>query len=281
MWSLVDLHLHTTASDGSLTPAQLVALALERGLATIAVTDHDSTEGVDAALAAARDSDLEVIPGVELNTDVENGEVHVLGYFLDHHHPELQDRLVRLRTGRLGRGEGMVQRLRQLGLDLSWDRVQELAGVAEGGAVGRPHIARALVEKGFVGSVREAFDRYIGNDGPAYVAREKLDPTAAVQIIRGAGGVPALAHPADIPDFDTLVPALLAAGLMALECHYGTYPSDIVARLVERATALGLVPTGGSDFHGLDVIPDYHLGGTPVPLEVVAQLKALRNPLTH
>lgn len=272
-WSRVDLHLHTRASDGSLTPARLVALARERGVETISVTDHDSTEGVDDALAGAQGSALQVIPGVELNTDAATGELHVLGYYLDHHHAGLQARLARLRAGRLGRGEGMVQRLRRLGLDVSWERVQEIAGVGEGGAVGRPHIARALVEKGYVGSVREAFDRYIGNDGPGYVPREKLEPAEAVQIIRDAGGVPVLAHPADIPDFDTLVPDLVAAGLEGLECYYGLYAREVVARLVGQARAYGLVPTGGSDFHGTDVIPDYHLGGTPVPPEVVEALE--------
>ncbi|MGH2368115.1 MAG: PHP domain-containing protein [Chloroflexota bacterium] len=275
-WSRVDLHLHTTASDGTLSPAEVVALALERGLRVIALTDHDSTGGVDAALEAARGTGLEVIPGVEINTDVPSGELHILGYYLDHHDAGFQDRLSRQRASRLGRGEGMVQRLRDLGLDIRWERVQELAGVAAGGAVGRPHIARALQEKGYVASVQEAFDTYIGNDGPAYVPREKLEPAEAVPIIRRAGGLPVLAHPAEIPDFDTFVPALIAGGLAGLECYYGTYPPDVVARLVERAHALGLVPTGGSDFHGLEVIPDFHLGGTPVPPEVIEALKARR-----
>jgi predicted metal-dependent phosphoesterase TrpH len=271
-WSTVDLHLHTTASDGTLPPPRLVALARQRGLRHIAVTDHDSTEGVDAALDAAG-STLEVIPGVELNTDVPAGEVHILGYFLDHHDPSLQDRLSRMRASRLGRGEGMVRRLRDLGLDVTWERVQEIAGVAEGGAVGRPHIARALVEGGYVATVREAFDRYIGNDGPAYVAREKLEPVEAVGIVRQARGVPVLAHPADIPDLETLLPRLIEAGLEGLECYYGTYSEGVVQGLVERARALGLAPTGGSDFHGPEVLPEFEVGGTPVPPEVVTELK--------
>jgi predicted metal-dependent phosphoesterase TrpH len=291
-WSTVDLHLHTTASDGTLPPPRLVTLAQQRGLRHIAVTDHDSTEGVDAALGAASGSALEVIPGVELNTDVpwgprpgrasaasdpgrggNAGEVHILGYFLDHHDPALSERLSRMRASRLGRGEGMVRRLRDLGLDVTWERVQEIAGAAEGGAVGRPHIARALVEGGYVATVREAFDRYIGNDGPAYVAREKLEPVEAVGIVRQARGVPVLAHPADIPDLETLLPRLIEAGLEGLECYYGTYSEGVVQGLVERARALGLAPTGGSDFHGPEVLPEFEVGGTPVPPEVVIELK--------
>ena len=214
-----------------------------------------------------------MVPGVEINTDVPAGEVHVLGYFLDHHDPSLPDRLSRMRASRLGRGEGIVQRLRDLGLDVTWERVQAIAGVAEGGAVGRPHIARALVEGGYVASVREAFDRYIGNDGPAYVAREKLEPAEAVAIVRRAGGLPVLAHPADIPDLDALLPRLIEAGLEGLECYYGTYPQEVVQGLVARARALGLAPTGGSDFHGPEVLPGVRGGGTMVPPEVMIELK--------
>ncbi|HEX2032913.1 MAG TPA: PHP domain-containing protein [Chloroflexota bacterium] len=275
-WSAVDLHLHTTASDGTLTPAQLVALARQRGVRVIAVTDHDSTEGVDAALEAARGREVEVVPGVEINTDVPEGELHILGYFLDHHDAGFQARLGRQRASRLDRGQGMVQRLRDLGLDVSWERVQQIAGAGEGGAVGRPHIARALVERGYVASVREAFDRYIGNDGPAYVPRAKVLPQDAVALILQAGGLPVLAHPADIPELETFVSALVEAGLVGLECYYGRYTPELVAGLVAAARRHGLVPTGGSDFHGLDVIPDFDLGTTPVPLEVVTELKARR-----
>ena len=275
-WSEVDLHLHSTASDGSLPPQGLVSLARERGLRHIAVTDHDSTEGVDAALRAAQDTPLEVIPGVEINTDTPNGELHVLGYFLDHHDPELSDGLSRMRAGRMGRGEGMVQRLRDMGFDVSWERVQAIAGAAAGGAVGRPHVARALVEGGYVNSIKEAFDRYIGNDGPAYVARAKLEPAEAVAIVRRAGGLPVLAHPADIPQLESFLPGLIAAGLVGLECYYGVYPPETVERLVAAARSSGLVPTGGSDFHGLDVQPQFDLGATPVPAAVVDELRARR-----
>ena len=281
-WSPVDLHLHTSASDGSLTPAELVALALERGLRVIAITDHDSTEGVDAALAAARGSGLEVIPGVEINTDVPTGEVHVLGYFLDHHDPVLRDRLACQRLGRLDRGLAMVQRLRELGLDVSWQRVQEIAGAAGGGAVGRPHVAQALVERGHVATVKEAFDRYIGNQGPAYVPRAKLTPEHAVRMICDAGGLAVLAHPAERPSWPAAtpyIPSLVEAGLVGLECYYAGYTPPEVASLLSLARSYNLVPTGGSDFHGPLVTPDAPLGGTPVPLSVVDELRARKDRL--
>lgn len=275
-WSAVDLHTHSTASDGSLTPEGLVALAVERGLRHLALTDHDSTEGVDGALRAAQGTPLEVVPGVEINTDTPGGELHVLGYFLNHRDPQLADRLSRQRANRMGRGEGIVQRLHDLGIDVSWERVQAIAGAAEGGAVGRPHIARALVEGGYVGSIKEAFDRYIGNDGPAYVARAKLEPAEAVAIVHRAGGLPALAHPADIPELDGFLPGLIDAGMVGLECYYGVYPPEVVERMVAVARRFGLVPTGGSDFHGLDVQPELDLGATPVPEAVVDELRARR-----
>ena len=275
-WSEVDLHLHSTASDGSLSPAEVVALAAQRGLRVIALTDHDSTGGVDAAVEAAARlaAALEVVPGVEINTDVPEGEVHVLGYYLDHHDPGLQDRLSRLRAGRLDRGLGMVLRLRDLGLDVSWERVQEIAGAASGGAVGRPHVAQALLERGHVATMQEAFERYIGRDGPGYVERAKLAPQEAVQLIRRAGGLAVLAHPAESADWERYLPPLVEAGLAGLECYYGTYAPDVVERLLAVARQWCLVPTGGSDFHGEALTPANPLGGTPVPLSAAVELKA-------
>jgi predicted metal-dependent phosphoesterase TrpH len=282
-WSKVDLHLHSTASDGTLSPAELVALAVQRGLRVIALTDHDSTEGVDAALQAARASGgaLEVVPGVELNTDVPAGEAHVLGYLLDHHDQALQEELAQRRASRLERGRAMVEKLARLGLPVSWQRVLELAGSGRPGmegAVGRPHVAQAMVEQGYVATVQEAFEKYLGRHGPAYVERDRLTPAEAVAAITRAGGLPVLAHPPSWPEYERHLPALIEAGLVGLECYYGVLPPETVGALVATARAFGLVATGGSDFHGPNVLPGVaaDLGGVPVPLEAVQALKELK-----
>ncbi len=282
-WSKVDLHLHSTASDGTLTPAELVTLAVQRGLRAIALTDHDSTEGIEAALQAARagGGELEVLPGVELNTDVPAGEAHVVGYLIDHHERALQEELAQRRASRLARGRAMVEKLAGLGLPVSWQRVLELAGSGKAGmesAVGRPHVAQAMVEQGYVATVQEAFEKYLGRHGPAYVERDRLTPTQAVAVIARAGGLPVLAHPPSWPEYEQHLPALIEAGLVGLECHYGLLPPETVRALVATARAFGLIATGGSDFHGPNVLVGVaaDLGGVPVPVEAVEALKELK-----
>ncbi len=276
----VDLHLHTTASDGSDTPRELVARARQAGLAVIAITDHDSTEGVVEAVAAGRENGLEVIPGIEISTDVPQAEVHVLGYFVDYEDAELQRTLRLLRESRRGRARAMVDKLAQLGMPIEWERVKELAGA---GAVGRPHVAQALVEKGYVKTAAEAFDRYIGRNGPAYVERYKLSPVEAVELIRRASGLPGLAHPVvegaaealgEALDLDALLAELKQAGLVAVECYYTGYTPEITRQLLAKARQFDLIPTGGSDYHGRNLVGPV-LGGVYVPPESVAALRRL------
>lgn len=275
----VDLHAHTTASDGALQPSELVALARQVGLAVLAVTDHDTTAGLDAALATAGGG-LEVIPGVELSTDAPEGEIHILGYFIDYRQPAFQAQLAELRDGRIGRAKAMVDRLRELGVPVSWERVQELAA----GAVGRPHIAQALVEAGHVASVTEAFERYLRRGGPAYVEREKLTPAGAVRMIRQVGGVAILAHPYILDVYgqfkvrlplDRVLPELCAAGLQGLEAYYTNYTPATTAELSAIAERFGLITTGGSDFHGGGTVPEAQLGAVAVPYACVTRLRAL------
>ena len=186
--AVVDLHLHTTASDGRLTPTELIKLVASRGLETIAITDHDSTEGLDEALEAGKAfPQLTVIPGMELSTDVPGSEIHILAYFIPSNDKHLQETLQRFRQGRLGRAERMVEKLNDLGVRIEWQRVQEIAGE---GAVGRPHIALAMVEKGYVSRTKEAFDVYIGRNGPAYAERDKLTAQEAITLIKGWGAWP-------------------------------------------------------------------------------------------
>ena len=215
--SRVDLHAHSTASDGEMAPADLIRYALERGLTTIALTDHDTCAGIDAALQAAQNTNLQVIPGVELSCDVPHTEVHVLGYFVDWHDAFFESMLVKFRDGRFGRAEKMVKKLNALGMNVSFARVQEIAG---DGSIGRPHVAQALLEGGYIETMAEAFDKYIGRTGPAYVERFRLTPEDAVALILRAGGVPVLAHPREVADW---VFPLVKSGLVGLEVHYGMY----------------------------------------------------------
>jgi predicted metal-dependent phosphoesterase TrpH len=268
-----DLHLHTTASDGRLEPKEIVSLAIRVGLEVIAITDHDTIDGVVPALAAASNShSLTVIPGVEINTDVARGEVHILGYFIDYTDKKLAAALQKLRDARRERAQKMVAKLSDLGMKVDWQRVSELA---QGGSVGRPHISQALFEKGYVSSEKEAFDKYIGHNGPAYVERYKLLPIEAVKLILDAQGLPVLAHPADIADLDELVPKLKAAGLVGLEVYYRDYGSEIVARLARIAEQYDLITTGGTDYHAFGDGLEVHIGGTISPARSVEQLFAL------
>jgi len=269
MISRVDLHLHSTASDGQFSPSELVMMALERNLLTIAITDHDTTAGIDEALEAARGTGLEVIPGVEISCDVPHEEVHLLGYYLDHHHPALLGKLRAMRDARLRRAKGMLAKLAALGFPLPWEMVAELAG---GGSVGRPHIAQAMVKMGYVASAGEAFDLYIGRDGPAYVERYKPSPLEAVSLIKQAQGLPVLAHPLKVIHF---LPDLVEGGLIGLEVYYNGYSAEDIRELADLARKFDLIPTGGSDFHGPDVLDTVDMGGVRVPMESVERLRAL------
>ena len=268
-----DLHLHTTASDGRLEPREIVYLAVRVGLDVIAITDHDTVDGVAPALAAADVfPSLTVIPGVEINTDVPHGEVHVLGYFIDYTDQKLAATLQGLRDSRQGRAQKMIAKLSGLGMEIKWQRVRELA---QGGSLCRPHIAQALFEKGYVSSEKEAFDKYIGHDGPAYVERQKLPPVEAVKLLIEAQGLPVLAHPADIADLDELVSELKAAGLVGIEVYYGDYGSDVVDRLLRIARDYGLVATGGTDYHAFADSSEVIIGEALAPPQSVEQLFGL------
>ena len=268
-----DLHLHTTASDGRLEPREIVHLAVKVGLDVIAITDHDTIDGVALALTAAKAfPSLMVIPGVEINTDVPDGEVHVLGYFIDYTDRKLATVLRRLRDSRQGRALKMITELRSLGMEIEWQRVRELA---QDGSVCRPHIAQALLEAGYVASLKEAFDKYIGHNGPVYVEREKVLPVEAVGLIIGAQGLPVLAHPADIGDLNKLVSELKAAGLVGIEVYYGNYGPDVTNKLLGIAQQYGLVPTGGTDYHAFGDSSEVMIGEALAPAQSVERLLAL------
>ncbi|MBI2165840.1 MAG: PHP domain-containing protein [Chloroflexi bacterium] len=273
MAARVDLHLHTTASDGRLHPSELVRLVVSRGLRIIAITDHDSTEGLAPALKeATAHPELTVIPGVELSTDIPGSEVHILGYFVAYDSPRFQRALVGFRQAREIRARGMVQKLTDQGLPLEWERVKELAG---DGAIGRPHIAQAMVEKGYIALPQDAFAKYIGRNGPAYVEREKLTPEEAVGFVLEHQGVPVLAHPAYVNVLQEVLPKLKQAGLMGMEVYYGDHTPETVKALRAQAALLGLLALGGSDYHALGTPGEIEPGQVGPPLEQARRLIGL------
>lgn len=269
----VDLHLHTTESDGRLSPAELIRLVAGRGLKVVAVTDHDITDGLEAAWEAAKaHPQLHVIPGIELSTDIPGNEIHILGYYLDHENAEFQAKLRDFQDSRIGRAKEMVDRLAKLGLPVDWERVKEIAGQ---GAIGRPHIAQAMVENGYISLPKEAFDKYIGRNGPAYAERVKQTPEEAVQLISSVGGVAAMAHPAQVENLDDILEKLRAAGLKGMEVHYAEYDQPTRDRLAETARRHGLLPCGGSDYHALGVPGEHLPGEAGPPLEVARKLREM------
>ena len=279
----VDLHLHTTYSDGMLTPTQLVRMCARRGLEVISVSDHDTTNGLPEALEAARSyPHLTVIPGIELSSDVPGAEIHVLGYFVDYRDAKFQRTLKKFREERQDRAHTMVEKLNKLGVKITWQRVKELSADA---TIGRPHIALAMVEAGYVEYPRDAFDRYIGRNGAAYVERVKVTPSQAVSILVDNGAVPVLAHPtyAVAESEENFVAALRevlkdlkVAGLAGMEVYYKDYAPDQVRRLAVLADELGLIPCGGSDYHASSNPGEPEPGTVGPPMETVEALKAIR-----
>ena len=250
----VDLHLHTTASDGVLSPSRIVNYAKEKGLQAIAITDHDTIEGNPEALNEGVKAGLEVIPGVEISAQCDLGSMHILGFFIDSENRALNKRLARLQETRAERNPKMAQKLRDLGLDITYEDVLEASG---GGQVGRPHFAHVLLKKGYVTSVQEAFDRYLKKGAPAYVDKFRFDPSEAIGLIREAAGIPVLAHPftVHLPShhrLNDLLGKLVRMGLMGIEVYYPEHTSDQVSLYKGFADELGLLITGGSDYHGFE-----------------------------
>jgi predicted metal-dependent phosphoesterase TrpH len=266
----VDLHSHTTASDGTLTPRELVRLAARQGVCALGVTDHDSTEGLPEALEEAARVGLEIVPGLEINCDVPGSEIHVLGYYVDWQAEWFQAFLTQQRAERAARVHRMVERLTKLGMPLTAD---EVFAICKEGSPGRPHVAQAMVERGYVKSVREAFDRWLHANGPANVPRHRLTPVEAVQVIRRAGGVPVLAHPG-VADRDEIIPALVAAGLAGIETYYPEHSAAQIEAYGRTCRRLGLVATGGSDYHGPHTGRAGTIGSPHVAVEVWEALKA-------
>ena len=258
--SRIDLHVHTTHSDGSFSTREVMAFAKHAGLTALAITDHDIVEAIPEATAIGQELGIEVVPGVEISSRLGESELHILGYFLNWTDPILAQRLSTLRDSRHLRNPKIVQRLNDLGIPITYEEVRALAGTE---SVGRPHIARLLMEKKFVTSAKEAFDRYLANGRPAFVDRELPLPADAVRWIREAGGVPVLAHPTWVrtsaDGLRGLVRDLKAAGLGGIEVHYSTHTPSQTTEYLDLAKQCDLLVTGGSDFHGVTK-PDIEVG---------------------
>lgn len=262
-----DFHLHSTASDGVHTPTWVMETAAAHGVRTLSLTDHDSTEGFAEAKQAADRLGLRLIPGIELSTDLGKADVHLLGFGVNIASRPLQEFLSWQREGRIGRTRKIVEILRANGMPVEVDRVMAIAGEA---TVGRPHVARALVEGGFVASVQEAFDLWLGNGKAADVDREKLEPSDAIKILHENGGVVFVAHAIYIgEDYPAAVTQLAGWGLDGIETYYKQYDAETVEKHRALAAALGLATSGGSDYHGLGNPDDREIGYIPFPDEEV------------
>ena len=265
----VDLHVHSTASDGTLSPTEIVREASARRLTAVSVVDHDTLAGVREALTASAGLPIEVIPGLEINTDVGPLDVHILGYHFEPGHEPLEQELARVREARVGRAGRIVARLNELGIGVTMDDVLAQAG---DGAVARPHVAAALVALGVVGRVQEAFDRFLGRGRPAYVPRYRLTPAQAIAAIRNAGGVPVLGHPG-LMGKDRLIRDLVAQGLEGLEAWHIDHTGFMVEKYQRLAAELGLVVTGGTDSHGPRGSRPIEIGQVSVPDSVLEPLR--------
>ncbi|MHC4840261.1 MAG: PHP domain-containing protein [Planctomycetota bacterium] len=280
----IDLHMHTTFSDGEKPPEYLVDWARELGLSAISITDHDNCNSIDRALAAGKSNGVEVIPGVEISVNLSGGTFHLLGYFVDHTDESFRRRLRETVESRNTRNDKILAALAEIGMDVSLTELQELAGEA---VIGRPHIAALLLQKGFVASRQEAFDRYIAEGKPCYFEKEDFTPEDAIALIRQAGGVPVLAHPVwanrgGIAETEAWLKPLLEAGLMGLECHYPDHDAEWTSSLIDFCKSHNLVVTGGSDYHGGNVRPDTTLGhgrggGFRVEAELLIGLRHARD----
>jgi hypothetical protein len=273
---LVDLHIHTSVSDGILSPTQVVEEAKRLGLRAIAIADHDTTSGVAEAVEAGKALGVEVVPAVEINTENNGREVHILGFFIPHGDERFEARLGEQRESRVRRIRRILEKLEGLGLPLTPEQVLRPIGKA---SVGRPHVAQAMVDAGYVETMDQAFYYYLGRHAPAYVPREAMSPQEAVVFIGSSSGIPVLAHPG-LLDRDAWIPELVEAGLLGLEAYYTRHDERMTQRYKDKARQLGLLVTGGSDFHGWET-EDMARMGVPVVEDAVFEVLKAKSALLH
>lgn len=277
---MIDLHVHSTFSDGSYTPTKVAAMAIEAGLTAMALTDHDSTSGITEFMKACEGTSLIGIPGVEISADVPKGTFHMLGYYLDIDNKPLQDALLKIRDGREIRNAEILEKVNKLGIPLTWDEVRAYAGED---VVGRPHFAMAMMAKGYVSSKEEAFDKYLKKGKSAYADRFRLTPEDSVAMIKGAGGIAVLAHPFTLEmsnkNLSVYLNKLKEIGLSGVEVYYSEHNAQQVKDYERLCKESGLIATGGSDFHG-EINPKVRIGtgfgNLNVPDSIIDELAALR-----
>ena len=267
-----DLHLHTHFSDGTFSPKELVNKAVRAGLSAIAICDHDIVGGIDPAIEAASSEDIEILPGIELTAEEDGSEIHILGYLIDYKRKEFTERLKVLRERRVERIYKIVEMLNGLGLPLSAEGVFE---VAKHGTVGRLHVARAMFAAGLISSISEAFQKYIGDKGPAYVLGFRFTPKEAIKLIRDTGGIPVIAHPYSLNN-DELIPRFVDLGLMGIEVYYPEHSQSMINFYLGLAKKYNLLVTGGSDCHG-NAKSEVKIGSIKVPYELVEKLKEAKD----
>jgi len=267
----IDLHVHTNASDGILSPKEVIDLAVKKKLAAIAITDHDTTDGYVGAIEYARQCDIELISGVELSCMYKNNDVHLLGYLIDHDNPEFVKTIRLFREERLNRGRAMVVKLNEMGINLNMETVAAIAGNS---VMGRPHIADALVREEFVRTFDEAFARYLGYHAPAYVPKMHFEVERAISIIHLIGGVAVLAHPGTL-GHDEYIPSFVEMGLDGLEAYHSLHSTADIDRYKAMADKLGLIYTGGSDCHGPRKGKSL-MGSLRVPIDCLERMKKIR-----
>ena len=281
---IVDLHVHSNKSDGTLSPSELVDLAVQKGLSAFALTDHDTTAGLDEAIEYAKGRNIEVIPGIEFSTEYEDRDIHVLGLAIEYHSPVFAQQIQAFVDSRILRNRKMCSLLSEAGIDITYEK---LMASFPGAVVTRAHYGRYLLENGYVKSIPEAFERYIGDHAPCFVPREKVTPAQAVALIRKAKGIPVLAHPTlyhmSKDALQKLVSSLLAPGLVGIEAVYSTYSAGEEREMRQLASRNGLLISGGSDFHGsnkpgLELATGYH-GRLVIPFDIWERLKEKRRAL--
>ena len=264
----VDLHLHSNFSDGTFPPEEVVAQSHKKGFAVISIVDHDCIDGIDRALQAGLKCGIKVIPGVEITAEKEGIEIHILGYFIDYNNKKLKSALSGAGESREKRIYDMIEKLKTVGVDISPESVFKLS---KEGSIGRPHLAKALVNEGFVTSQDEAFRKYLGDKAPCYVSKFNLTPEEAIKIIRDAKGVPVYAHP-KVVGRDDFIPGFIKAGLRGLEVYHTDHNKADTKYYREMARTNNLIVTGGSDFHGA-VKKDVFIGSIDIPHKIVEELE--------